>query len=144
MTSYRLFVYGSLMLGECDHHLLDGAERLGNVCTVATYTLVDLGVRAALVAGGNTAVCGELYVVDLTVRTRLDVAREVPILYQRARVQLADLGEAEAYVMSTDQVRARRRLHHGDWHKRFVPSSSNRPPSAWTLWARGRSSSSKG
>ncbi len=138
MKSYRLFVYASLMSGECDAHLLSGAERIGPARTTPAYTLVDLGVRGALVVGGSVSVIGELYVVDLATLTRIDIERQVPLTYQRAAVQLADDGQAQAYLMSTDQVRGRRRLHHGDWRKRFIPNSSQRPPSAWSQWARGR------
>jgi gamma-glutamylcyclotransferase (GGCT)/AIG2-like uncharacterized protein YtfP len=138
----RLFVYGSLLAGQPDHHLMAGAEALGSAHTEPTYQLIDLGAYAALVSAGSISVAGELYHVDLETRARLDRHRQVPILFQRARVRLSDGSEAEAYVMSPDQVRGRRRLRHGDWRKRFEPSVARPAPSPFVTWARGRFSRS--
>jgi len=134
----RLFVYGTLRQGEPRHTLLDGAELLATTTTVAAFYLVDLGPHAALVRGGTTAVCGELYRVSLEMRRRIDVDRQVPILFTREVTELVDGTAAEAYLLSADRVRGRRRLAHGDWKKRFAPSAHPRPGGAWVAWSRGR------
>ncbi len=134
----RLFVYGTLLEGHPDHELLAGAEPLGAAQTESTYSLIDLGAYAAMVPGGTTSVHGELYLVDLATRAQIDRRRQVPILFVRSVVRLTGGGEAEAYVMSVDQVRGRRRLRHGDWKKRFVSNVPRPAPSPFVKWARGR------
>jgi gamma-glutamylcyclotransferase (GGCT)/AIG2-like uncharacterized protein YtfP len=119
----RLFVYGTLLSGERDAPLLDGATLLGELRTEPLYTLVDLGVYPALIERGTVAVLGELYLVDKKRRFELDVKWQVPILFQRATIRLEQGEEAEAYVMREDQVRGKRRLAQGDWKGRFAPKA---------------------
>jgi len=117
----RLFVYGTLLSGEREHALLEGAELIGAVRTAPSYTLVDLGPYAALVERGTVSVTGELYRIDRKMRFRLDVKREVPVLFQRIFVALEDGTRAETYAMKDEQVRGKRRLADGDWRQRFAP-----------------------
>jgi gamma-glutamylaminecyclotransferase len=135
---YRLFVYGTLLAGERDFGLLEGATLLSTARTQPIYQLIDLGAYAALVAGGSMSALGELYDVDLETLTRVDVARQVPALFRRAPVQLIDVEGAHAYFISADQARGRRRLHHGDWRRRFAPNTFRPPPSPLVAWARQR------
>jgi gamma-glutamylcyclotransferase (GGCT)/AIG2-like uncharacterized protein YtfP len=134
----RIFVFGSMLRGEPDHGLLVNAESLGDAVTVAAYHLIDLGAYAALIPCGTTSVRGEVYSVDLAARSRIDVARQVPTLFQREPVQLVDIDDADAYVMTVDQVRGRRRIHHGDWRQRFTTRPRGLAPSPWSAWARSR------
>lgn len=117
----RLFVYGTLLAGERDHALLDGAELVGPARTRAAYTLVDLGVYPALLEGGTVSIVGELYLVDKKQRFGIDVKKECPVLFQRISVDLDDGTRAETYAMREEQVRGKRRLADGDWQKRFAP-----------------------
>jgi gamma-glutamylaminecyclotransferase len=133
-----LFVYGTLRQGEPQHGLLGGASLLGVAVTPAAFYLVDVGPYAALVRGGTTAVTGELYQVDLQTRRALDVEHQVPLLFSRETIQLADGADADTYLLSRDQVRGRRRLAHGDWKKRFSHSISPHAGGAFAAWARGR------
>ena len=134
----RLFVYGTLLQGEPRHGVLAGAELLGPVTTTPEFHLVDLGAHAALVRGGTTAVHGELYRADLEVRRCVDVERQVPILFLRESIVLADGTHAETYLLTLEQVRGRRRLAHGDWKRRFAGSAPPRAGGAWVAWSRGR------
>jgi gamma-glutamylcyclotransferase (GGCT)/AIG2-like uncharacterized protein YtfP len=134
----HLFIYGTLLPGERDHALLGSAELLGPAVTEPVHQLVELNVYAALIPDGKVGVHGELYAVDLETRRRIDVARQVPILFQRLPVRLADGSEAEAYVMHPDQVRGKRRLAHGDWRKRFAPTVERAAPGQLVSWARSR------
>lgn len=134
----RMFFYGTMLPGERDHALLANAESLGRVLTEPLYQLVELNVYAALVPDGKVAVYGELYAVDLETRRKLDVSRQVPILFQRARVRLADGSDAETYLMTAEQVRGKRRLAHGDWRKRFAPTVDRHAPGQLVSWARNR------
>jgi gamma-glutamylcyclotransferase (GGCT)/AIG2-like uncharacterized protein YtfP len=134
----RLFIYGTLLPGERDHALLATAEYIGPAVTEPLYQLVELNVYAVLIADGKVAVHGEVYAVDLETRRRIDVARQVPILFQRAKIRLADASEVETYVMNPDQVRGKRRLAHGDWRKRFAPRLPHSAPGPVVKWARSR------
>ena len=133
-----MFFYGTLLPGERDHALLSNAERLGPAQTDALYQLVELNVYAALIPDGKVSVHGELYAVSLETRRKIDVARQVPILFQRTLVRLADGVEVEAYCMVPDQVRGKRRLAHGDWRKRFAPAVERAAPGQLVSWARTR------
>ena len=135
---FRIFVYGTLLEGERDHALLAGSERAGEACTEATYHLVDLDHYAALVFGGTLSVYGQIYRVSAAVRRDIDVKRQVPILFQRERIRIVDDVDVDAYVMSADQVRGRRRLHHGDWRKRFAPTPPRSPLGGYGRWPRNR------
>jgi gamma-glutamylcyclotransferase (GGCT)/AIG2-like uncharacterized protein YtfP len=137
-----LFIYGSLLEGETDHALLEGAERLGAAQTEPRYHLFDIGAYAAMVPDGSTSVCGEIYLAPLETRAHIDVKRQVPILFERALVKLMDGESAEAYLMSAEKVRGRRRLHHGDWRKRFLSNVPRAAPGPFVRWARGRFSNS--
>ena len=134
----RLFFYGTMLPGERDHALLESAQSLGPALTEPLYQLVELNVYAALIPDGKVAVHGELYAVDLETRRQIDVKRQVPILFQRAKIRLADGSDAETYLMTADQVRGKRRLAHGDWRKRFAPTVDRTAPGQFVNWTRSR------
>ena len=134
---FRLFVYGTLLAGEPDHALLGDAEHVGPATTRPLYGLFEVGPYAALVAGGSTSVQGEIYLVSRETLLAIDVARQVPLLFQRARVSLNDDTEAEAYLMPAEHVRGKRRVRRGNWLERFRPNTER--SSSWAGWARGRS-----
>jgi gamma-glutamylcyclotransferase (GGCT)/AIG2-like uncharacterized protein YtfP len=138
MAGHRLFVYASLLAGQPEHHLLAGARFLGRCATEPCYALYDLGPYGALVAGGQVAVSGELYEPADELLAQVDVARQVPLLFQRGAVRLVDGTEAQAYLMSPDQVRGKRKLHHGDWLRRFASNVPRSAPGAFVTWARER------
>lgn len=123
MNQVRLFVYGSMLSGQRDHSVLEAAALLGRVLTLPRYTLVDIDRYAALIAYGTTAVQGELYLIDLMPLAMVDRAYQVPHLFQRKSVALADGTMAETHVMTMEQVRGKRRLGHGNWLERFAPRS---------------------
>jgi gamma-glutamylcyclotransferase (GGCT)/AIG2-like uncharacterized protein YtfP len=115
---FILFVYGTLLSGEASHARLNGARALGPATTPPEYDLFDLGPYPALVAGGATAVAGELFELPAAMLAAIDVYEEVPILFKRTRIAIEDGRVAEAYVLERDQVRGRRRIRSGDWRKR--------------------------
>lgn len=116
----RLFVYGTLMRGEARASYLCGARFIGEVNTAAEYGLLDLGHYPGLVAGGTTAVAGELYEVDGTTMDALDRLEEHPDLYRRQPISLADGRAAEAYLLAAGDLLARARpIASGDWRRRW-------------------------
>jgi gamma-glutamylaminecyclotransferase len=134
-----LFAYGTLRQGEIQHALLEGARFLRLVSTPPEFLLVEVAPYAALVRGGTTAVAGELYEIEESaLQRRIDVERQVPQLFTRETIELADDSSAEAYLLTMDQVRGRRRLAHGDWKQRFSRNVSPQAGGAWVAWSRGR------
>lgn len=127
----RLFAYGSLMNGERDHALLASATLLGPARTRAEFHLVDLGIYAALVPGGELSVVGELYVIERKACFAIDVSKQCPILFERTAITLEDGSSADAYVMPEERVRGKRRLKVGSWRDRFAPPARERHRSAF-------------
>ncbi|HEY2510003.1 MAG TPA: gamma-glutamylcyclotransferase family protein [Polyangiaceae bacterium] len=136
---YTLFVYGTLLRGEASHALLKDAAALGAATTTAAFDLFDLGPYPALVTGGTTPIAGEVYELDVAQLAAIDVHEEVPRLFNRVRIELADGRSVDAYVLNRDQVRGRRRIRSGDWRTRFQverPAALRDAPFA--AWARRR------
>lgn len=141
-STFRLFVYDSLLSGEPEHSFLAAGEFRGPALTEPKFHLVELQGFGALVLDGQSSVTGEVYEVDLKTRTQLDLRRQVPVLFSRSRITLMDGTTAEAYLMTADQVRGRRRIHHGDWKGRFQPRAGRDLTRPIVAWARSRSSKS--
>lgn len=119
-----LFVYGSLLRGEDNHHVMRGARLLGAARTAARYTLVDLGPYPAMVAGGATAIAGELYVVGAELLAELDAFEGHPDEYVRSAVELevaprrprrAAASSIEAYLLPVHRASGFPAVASGDW-----------------------------
>jgi gamma-glutamylcyclotransferase (GGCT)/AIG2-like uncharacterized protein YtfP len=119
-TTARIFVYGTLRVGESNSHLLDGHELVARVRTEASFELVSLGAFPAMIAGGATAVVGEVYDVDPQTLAALDRLEGHPHFYRRTLIQLEDGDEVLAYLLSPEHARRARRdrrprIPSGDW-----------------------------
>ncbi len=114
----RLFVYGTLMKGEENHHLLERSPFLGTVATVSAFTLVDTGAYPGLVPGGAHAVAGEIYEVDPHTLATLDVFEGYPTLFYRSSIWLADRSEAQAYLLTPPRPPGARVIPGGNWRLR--------------------------
>ncbi|WP_295884276.1 gamma-glutamylcyclotransferase [uncultured Thiohalocapsa sp.] len=112
---HRVFVYGTLLGGEVNHHLLRDARFLGPHRTEPRFTLLVLGAYPGLVAGGDTAVLGEVYGVDAAGLRRLDRLEDYPRLYDRRVIPTAH-GSAWVYLYRGPR-RDRAHLAHGDWRR---------------------------
>ena len=117
LATTRVFVYGTLMRGEGNHRLLEGAKRIGVARTTTEFLFVSLGGFPGLVRGGDLSVRGELYDVDAGTLRDLDRLEGHPHFYRRQPVQLDDGGRAIAYLLSPEQVRGYERIASGDWRK---------------------------
>lgn len=135
---HLLFVYGAMMNGEPEHPQLaeHGARLVGPATTDATFDLVDLGARPALVPGGTTAVRGEVYALSTAHLAKIDVHEGHPLRYRRGAVRLDDGRVVEAYQIDPDQARGRRRIRTGDWRGRLAPAPRTEER-AWSRWAKG-------
>ena len=135
---YLLFVYGTLMQGEPEHGRLAQARAVGPATTEAAFDLVDLGVEPALVAGGSTAVAGEVYAMPPAVLASIDVFHGHPLRFRRGAIRLADGRVVEAYQLAADQTRGRRRIRSGDWKGRLAPKGPAVEERTWSRFARDR------
>lgn len=111
----RVFVYGTLRAGESNHHLLHGNTPVALARTEAAYELVSLGAYPAMLAGGTTAVVGEVYEVDPLTLASLDELEEHPDFYQRQTIRLESGEEVMAYLLPRDQALERPSIPSGDW-----------------------------
>lgn len=114
---HTLFVYGTLMRGECNHALLRRARYLGAARTAAGYALLNLGAYPALVPGDGH-VSGELFRVDAATLRAVDRLEEHPRYYRRIGITLADGRHAAAYLLPRRHALGRARIASGDWRTR--------------------------
>lgn len=114
----RVFVYGTLLAGECNHGWLAGGRYLGNWTTAPRYRLVDTGPYPVLALGGRTAVRGEVYAINRLILDRLDVLEGYPADYGRV---LIPTGWGRAWVYRRRRAPAGRLLFDGDWRRRPFP-----------------------
>jgi gamma-glutamylaminecyclotransferase len=115
----RVFVYGTLLTGERNHHLLEGARRVAEARTQPAFTLHDFGPFPGLVAGGDHAVLGEVYEVDEPTLAALDRLEGHPSFYQRTSICLEDGRSVQAYVLRPDQVSHLPIIPSGSWRERY-------------------------
>ena len=80
---HQVFVYGTLLRGEVNHHLLSGARLLGPHRTAPCFTLFLLGAYPGAVRTGTAALVGEVFRLDPAGLERLDRLEEYPRLYAR-------------------------------------------------------------
>lgn len=111
----RVFVYGTLLQGEVNHHLLADARRLGACRTPSCLRLFLLGAYPGAVLGGKTAVNGEVYEVDGACMDRLDRLEEYPVLYGR-RLIPTPFGRAWIYLYR-GPLAGCTLIRDGDWRR---------------------------
>ena len=118
--SYLVFVYGSLMPGLHNHHLMQQSECLKSCSTLPEYTMYSLGSFPGVCEGGDTAIQGVLYCVDARTLSKLDQLEGHPNWYKRTAVQLPDMlpqNSAWMYVLPQQEVQNTPAsvVPNGDW-----------------------------
>lgn len=113
----KLFVYGSLLQGEAAHFRLRGARLIAQARTEAAFTLIDMGPYPALVEAGDTAVVGEIYLVDEALLAELDEYEEAPAVYQRRALRVEE-HDVVTYVLPERLAVGQPRIASGDWRRR--------------------------
>jgi len=115
MMRHAVFVYGTLLRGEANHHLIGGAEYLGPHRTAPCFALYLLGAYPGAVRGGRTAIVGEVFSVDGAGLRRLDRLEDYPRLYDRHWLR-SPYGRAWIYLYR-GSVRDRELIPGGDWRR---------------------------
>lgn len=134
MSQHRVFVYGTLMRHEANHHYLRAATYLGRARTAPRYRLFSLGSYPVLCLNGRQRVYGEVYQVSTATLQQLDRLEEYPHYYQRKQVPTA-FGPAWLYFQAQPPVTARP-IASGRWqsvHGRFLMRFEGCPASAWDV-----------
>ena len=114
---YRVFVYGTLLKGESNHHLLERYELLATGRTEPRFELADFGDYPGMVGGGDTAIAGEIYEIDDAALELLDALEEVPDYYRRVWFRV-DGDAVQGYVLPAAEAQGMPRLPSGDWRQR--------------------------
>jgi gamma-glutamylcyclotransferase (GGCT)/AIG2-like uncharacterized protein YtfP len=109
----QVFVYGTLLRGDVNHHLLAGAQYLGPHRTAPCFALYLLGAYPGAVRGGTCAIVGEVYAVDHAGLRRLDRLEDYPRLYDRQLLG-SPYGRAWIYLYR-GSVQDRPMIRGGDW-----------------------------
>jgi gamma-glutamylaminecyclotransferase len=114
----RVFVYGTLLAGEGNHHLLASARLIAPAQTLPEYSMADFGGFPAVTAGGTVTIAGEVYEVDGPTLEALDRLERHPRWYVRTPIRLADGTHAQTYLMRPEQVEGLPSVASGDWRTR--------------------------
>lgn len=114
----RVFVYGTLLAGEPNNRLLEGARLVAKARTQPSFTLYDFGPFPGMVASGDHAVVGEVYEVDEPALAAMDRLEGHPRFYQRTSIGLEDGSTVEAYLLRLDQVRHLPIIASANWRAR--------------------------
>lgn len=132
MSQHLVFVYGTLMKHETNHHYLRDATRLGNACTAPCYRLFSLGSYPVVCPLGRQRIRGEVYRVSTAALRRLDRLEEYPHFYQRRRIATA-FGKAWLYFRMQPPAGARS-IASGNWKSvrgRFLVPFEGCPTEGW-------------
>ncbi len=107
----RLFVYGTLMKGFHNNHLLTSSKYLGGGMLEIPYYMVSLGdaFPALTPCEGLNWIKGELYEVTENTLDRVDRLEGHPWFYRRERI----FGDIFGYIMDTPEIVTE--VTSGDW-----------------------------
>ena len=116
-SEHRVFVYGTLLTGECNARCARGARRTP---AWATGTIHDTGYGfPAFVRSGETRIQGELLTVDDEGFKSMDRLEGYPRLYRREEIDVyTSQGRARAWVYIMNRLpEGAKVIAGGDWRK---------------------------
>ena len=97
----KLFVYGTLKKGFCNHSLLMGSKFLGSCTTeFPRFRMISLGAFCPAVIVGKNFIQGEVYEVDDIVLAAVD---SLEVMYYRDIVAIFPFKDAFIYIMGTGE-----------------------------------------
>lgn len=132
-NTFLYFTYGTLMRGERNEHLLEGARYIGKAATKPKYKLFRINGNfpfPAIIDEGGTAVCGELYEVPISALPGMDRMEGHPNFYRRQPIEIDTVvydnydGTLDSEVVAYFFVDKKSfkdnypEIKSGDWHKR--------------------------
>jgi gamma-glutamylcyclotransferase (GGCT)/AIG2-like uncharacterized protein YtfP len=110
-----LFVYGTLLKGQSNHHWLQDAPYLGPD-TLANGCLFDMGEYPMLLPGSNS-IAGEVYRISANILANLDQLEEHPKVYHRESVILQSGRAAQVYWGKPIWTKERPIIPGGSWRQ---------------------------
>ena len=135
-------VYGSLMSGLPNHHLLETSRYVGDCATEAAYAMYDMGnMRSypAVCVRGRTAIRGALYEVDAVALEDIDRLEGHPRQYKREPIVLLDPPGQQAwmYILPRKNLAWGSKLvPGGDWRAHLRGGSGAIAPTVWDAGSR--------
>lgn len=120
----KLFVYGTLCLGECNHHVLKGATRYSEKASIHAV-MYDTGCGyPAVELSESSTVIGEIYEVPDHLWPALDELEgysgnsEMDLYNKVTVIAKLSLEEIETVVYTIcDESMKKKIIHSGDWIK---------------------------
>jgi gamma-glutamylcyclotransferase (GGCT)/AIG2-like uncharacterized protein YtfP len=112
-----LFVYGTLLRGQANHHYLGDAVFLGEDA-ISNACLVDLGEYPMLLPG-TEQIEGEVYRISAAILADLDELEEHPIVYYRELVTLLSQRQALVYWGRSLYAAGHLVIAGSSWHRYF-------------------------
>lgn len=114
----KVFVYGTLLSGERNNHILLGSDKRGEE-VVYGYFMINIGAFPACIKCDNcsNAIFGEVWEVDDETFSRLDMLEGYPRLYTRELVETFD-GNAWIYVWNKDNGLDFPVIPSGNWREK--------------------------
>lgn len=118
VNNSRVFVYGTLKEGHCNHRPLEESEFLGRTCIEGKYSLLDLGFYPAVCDNstleGDQQIFGEVYEVTQDTLYSLDLIEGHPSYYTRRKVS-TPFGNAWVYFLPEDYLKRDYKRLAGVW-----------------------------
>jgi gamma-glutamylcyclotransferase (GGCT)/AIG2-like uncharacterized protein YtfP len=115
--SFDVFVYGTLLRGQSNHHWLGNAKFLG-ADAIDQACLIDLG-EYPMLRPGTDRILGEVYQVSDKILADLDELEEHPIVYQRALATLVSDRLAWVYWGQAAYALGHPIIAGGSWRDHF-------------------------
>lgn len=98
----KVFLYGTLMKGERNNHLLKSSKFIKDIKTTPNFTMYSCTHFPAVIEGGNTSIKGELWWVTERDLIDLDRLESHPNFYVRKQIELENGEKVEAYILPID------------------------------------------
>lgn len=119
-----VFVYGTLKHGGCYHGYLRSARYVGTNRSASRFTMLDLGPYPGVIDRGNTAIYGEIYLIDHNTLRKLDQLEDYPRVFTRRLIR-TQYGPAWIYLY---QLAAGKEpvIRNGNWRMPKNQISSSR------------------
>ena len=116
----NIFVYGSLMRGESNHHFLNNeySKYIGKAITKREFSLYDLGGFPGMISGGTNAILGEVYEICPFIKSRLDQLEGHPQFYRRTVIELQSGEKVEAYILDPHYIKGHKLIKSGNWRSK--------------------------